>query len=46
MSLASCPGTDGRIGVGGLKPPLLNHATSFANWTEDRVVSMVRRPCF
>ena len=29
--LASCLGTDGRIGAWGLKPPLLNHATLFAN---------------
>ena len=30
-----CLGTDGRVGVGALKPPLLNHATSFANEAQD-----------
>ena len=28
---ALCLGTDGRVGAWGLKPPLLSHATSFAN---------------
>ena len=29
--LASCLGTDGRVGAFSLKPPLLSYATLFAN---------------
>ena len=29
--LASCVGTNGRAGAQDLKPPLLNHATSYVN---------------
>ena len=31
----------GRVGARGLQPPLLNHATSFANQAHDQIVSMV-----
>ena len=46
--LASCLGTDGRVGSFiSLKPPLLNHATSFANQARHQIMSMmVQRLCF
>ena len=39
--LASCLGTDGRVGAEGSKPPLLNHAMSFANQARHQIMSTV-----